>query len=245
MNAHPSEQQTLLRIQALDTRLVQLAHQRSHIEEDAQIAALELADEAIARDRAVAQGALDDARSDLSRVEADVEVVQARIARDTERESQSSSAKDVAALESELQSLRVRLSTLESTELDVMQRVEDAEREISAINSRAQERADARSALEASKATTVEGITRDVDAVQADRRAIAATVDGTLLEMYEQRRARTGVGAGLLRQKTCGACSMALTGSDFEKVRQLAADSVAFCPECDAILVRTEESGLA
>jgi predicted nucleic acid-binding Zn-ribbon protein len=37
---------------------------------------------------------------------------------------------------------------------------------------------------------------------------------------------------------------MTLTGSDLEQVRAAPADDVVFCPDCGAILVRTEESGI-
>ena len=66
-----------------------------------------------------------------------------------------------------------------------------------------------------------------------------------LLAFYEQRRVRGGgVGAALLRQRTCSGCTITLTGSDLERVRQAAPDELVLCPECDRILVRTDESGL-
>ena len=66
-----------------------------------------------------------------------------------------------------------------------------------------------------------------------------------LLAFYEQRRVRGGgVGAALLQHRTCGGCTMTLTGSDLESVRLAAPDEVVQCPECDRILVRTDESGL-
>jgi uncharacterized protein len=37
---------------------------------------------------------------------------------------------------------------------------------------------------------------------------------------------------------------MVLSGTDLSTIRQAAADAVVTCPECGAILVRTEESGL-
>ena len=37
---------------------------------------------------------------------------------------------------------------------------------------------------------------------------------------------------------------MTLTGSDLDTVRRAASDDVLLCPECDRILVRTDESGI-
>lgn len=245
MNAHPHEQQTLLRVQELDNRLTQLARQLRQLPQDAQLAELDAADAATTRERAEAQGALDDVRTELRRIESDVELVNTRIARDSERELATSSTKDIAALEAELESLRRRLADLEDAELVVMQQVEDAEAAVTLIDGRAAERRDARAVLEAERASASAAIEAEQADVAADRRAIAATLAPELLALYEKKRERGGgIGAGLLRQKTCGACGVALNGNDLESVRKLAADALAFCPECDAILVRTEESGL-
>jgi len=62
---------------------------------------------------------------------------------------------------------------------------------------------------------------------------------------HEKRRVvGRGNAAALLRARTCSGCTMTLTGSDLESVRSAAADEVVFCPDCGAILVRTEESGI-
>ncbi len=79
------------------------------------------------RGRAELFGAAEDARLELKRTEADVEVVDARIARDAERLRTSSSPKDVAALEQELAALGRRKSDLEDIELAVMETVEERE----------------------------------------------------------------------------------------------------------------------
>jgi predicted nucleic acid-binding Zn-ribbon protein len=63
--------------------------------------------------------------------------------------------------------------------------------------------------------------------------------------LYAKRRVvGRGNAAALLRARTCSGCTMTLTGSDLEAVRNSPADEVVFCPDCGAILVRTEESGI-
>ncbi|MBZ6373036.1 MAG: C4-type zinc ribbon domain-containing protein, partial [Microbacterium hominis] len=68
-------------------------------------------------------------------------------------------------------------------------------------------------------------------------------VPADLLGLYERLAAR-GVGAGLLRRRTCEGCHMVLSGTDLGALRQAAEDDVVMCPECGCILVRTDESGL-
>ena len=245
MKAPASEQRTLLRVQELDTRITQLAHRLRTLPQLAQLAELDAADAASMRERAEALGVVEDARSELRRIENDVELVQARIAKDTAREAGDVSAKEAAALETELAALRIRLSNLEDVELVVMQRVEDAERALSEVDGRVGERADARAVLSAERDAAATEIEQELGEANGDRRALAGTLDPKLIELYEKRRAKTGgIGAALLQHKMCGACNMNLTGNDLERIRALAEDEVAECPECDAIMVRTEESGL-
>lgn len=242
MNAAPAMQATLLKLQGIDTRIAQLAHQARTLpttdDVDARVQQIRLT-------RAEAVGELDDARTELRRLESDVATVEARIARDIDLIASSSSAKDVAGLESELASLRKRRSDLEDLELAAMERVELGERSVEAIAQNEAALAAERDEINAGRETRLAELKSEHAATVRDRDAIAATIDAPLLAQYERIRERgAGVGAALLRQRTCGGCTMTLTGGDLERVRNAGPDMVQFCPECDRILVRTEESGL-
>ncbi|GAA4057312.1 hypothetical protein AVP42_02849 [Agromyces sp. NDB4Y10] len=245
MKASPADQQQLLRLQSIDTRLQQLAHRLRSLPQTADLQALAERDAGVRGRRAEAVGALEDARAELGRIESDVEVVEKRIARDGERLTHTSSMKDVAALESELVSLRKRLADLEDLELVVMQKVEDAEARVAAIDEERAAIAADTARLEGERDEAAGGLGVERDGAERDRAAIAATIPDDLLAFYEQRRTRgAGVGAALLRQRTCSGCTITLTGSDLDAVRRAAPDEVVQCPECDRILVRTDESGL-
>ncbi|WP_448004524.1 zinc ribbon domain-containing protein [Agromyces bauzanensis] len=245
MKASPADQQELLRLQSLDTRLQQLAHRLGALPQTAPLAELAKRDTAVRGTRAEAVGTLEDARAELKRLESDVATVEARIARDGDRLQHTSSVKDVTALESELASLARRRSDLEDQELVVMQRVEDAERQVAGVDEERASIASEVQQLEAERDEAAAGLTKERDAAVRDRDVVAGGVPADLLTFYEQRRARgAGIGAALLRQRTCQGCNMTLTGSDLETVRRAAADDVLLCPDCDRILVRTEESGI-
>lgn len=244
LQAAPEDQALLLDVQQFDTRMQQLAHQADHLPELAQLTALE----AETRDlRSVVwerQGAFDDAKAELGRVESDVEVVAARIARDTERMQASSSVKDVQALEQELASLTRRRDELEEIQLAVMERVEELE----AANTAAT--ADLTGALAradevmAARDTALAGLEKERQQVKADRETVAGKVPAPLIELYEKQRARYGVGASHLRGGVSSAAGVALTATDLNAVRAASAFDVILCPESSAILVRTAESGL-
>lgn len=245
MKASPADQQQLLRLQAVDTRLQQIAHRLGSLPQSGPIAELAARDAAVRSRRAEAQGSLEDARAELKRIESDVAVVEARIARDGDRLQHTSSTKDVAALESELVSLAKRLSDLEDQELIVMERVEQAEGVVAGIDAERAEIAAQTATLEEERNEASAGLVVERDGAERDRIVVAGEVPAELLAYFEQRRARGGgVGAALLRQRTCGGCTMTLTGSDLDVVRRAAPDEVLLCPECDRILVRTDESGI-
>jgi len=245
VKATPADQQELLRLQSIDTRLQQLAHRLGSLPQTAPLAELAQRETAVRGTRAEAIGTLEDARSELTRLESDVAVVEARIARDTDRLQHTSSVKDVQALEAELASLAKRRSDLEDQELVVMERVEEAEVVVSSIDLQRAAIESEVAELQAERDAAAGGIGVEREQTERDREVVAGGVPAELLAFYEQRRTRGGgVGAALLRQRTCGGCTMTLTGSDLETVRRAAPDDVVQCPECDRILVRTDESGL-
>ena len=85
LQADPADQALLLDLQALDTRLQQLGHRASALPEAAALAGLTTEREQQQRVVAEQLGAWEDAQAELRRTEADVAVVDARIARDSER----------------------------------------------------------------------------------------------------------------------------------------------------------------
>jgi len=245
VKASPAEQQELLRLQSIDTRLQQLAHRLGSLPQAAPLAELASRDEAVRRTRAEAVGALEDARAELRRIESDVAVVEARIARDGDRLQHTSSTKDVAALESELVSLRRRLSDLEDQELAVMEKVETAEAVVAGIDGERGVIAADADRLGGERDAAAAGLATERDHAERDRAVVAGGLPAELVTFYDQRRTRGGgVGAALLRQRTCSGCTITLTGADLAAVRSAAPDAVLQCPECDRILVRTDESGL-
>ncbi|HTL41882.1 MAG TPA: hypothetical protein VL294_10460 [Pseudolysinimonas sp.] len=244
LQADPADQALLLELQALDTRLQQLGHRAASLPEAAALVTLTAEREQQQRIVAEQLGAWEDAQAELKRTEADVAVVDARIARDTERLQASSSVKDVAALEQELAALARRKSDLEDIELAVMESAEEREQTLSAgraeLESLDQRIADAQTARD----TALAGLETERAQVAGQRVALAGRIPDDLLALYEKQRARYGVGASLLRGGVSLASGVALNSSDMAVVRAASAYDVLLCPDSNAILVRTGESGL-
>jgi len=244
LKASPDDQALLLELQALDTKLQQLGHRAANLPELATIAGLATVRDGLRTTVAEAAGAYEDAELELKRTEADVAVVEARVARDKERMQSSASVKDVAAFEQELAALAKRQSDLEDIELAVMESLDEKTKALS--DARAQlEAVDAKIAeASAARDTALGALDGDKAAAVAERGALAARIPDDLLALYEKQRARYGVGASHLRGGVSSASGVALNSSDMNVVRAAAPDDVLLCPDSNAILVRTNESGL-
>ncbi len=244
LKASPDDQALLLDLQALDTKLAQLNHRAKSLPELATLVELSAHATALRLTASEQQGAVDNVALELSRLESDVKVVEARIARDSERLQASSSVKDVAALDQELLALRKRLGDLEEIELTVMERLEEVQ---SVLAHTTTELDDARAKVaevEASRDAALDVIAAERTTAAAGRRTIEGKVPADLLALYEKQRARYGTGASLLRGGVSLASGVKLLENEMQSIRSSAPDDVIMCPSSEAILVRTDESGL-
>lgn len=243
MNASPADQLRLVQVADLDGRIRQADHARKNPPQAARVQELIAQRQTLSQELTTRLGARDDLRTELSRIESDVAVVDARSARDAERLAASSNPKEAQGLESELASLARRKSDLEDAELEVMERLEladgavaEQEQLIAQTNAQGAE-------LSAEAKRVVAEATAAFDAATRDRAALAATVPADLLAAYEKLAPRSA-GAAILRARTCEGCHMVLSGTDLNTLRQAPEDAVVHCPECGSILVRTYDSGL-
>ena len=244
LKAAPSEQALLLDIQAIDTKLQQLDHRAKSLPEHAALQLLAVENSELLVTLAEQKGVLEDARIELKRVESDVQVVEARITRDSARLQASSSTKDVAALEQELTALKKRQFDLEEIELTVMEKVEQQDAVVGHLGEQAGSLQGRMADLEGERDAAMKTIDAERSNAAANRSNIASKVSPELLALYEKQRQRYGSGASLLRGGVSLASGVKLNESDMVAIRAAAPDEVVMCPDSNAILVRTDESGL-
>jgi predicted nucleic acid-binding Zn-ribbon protein len=244
VRARPEDQLRLLDLQAFDTRAGQLAHARRTLPQLAALTASVAEADALRRRVAEARGVLDDARTELKRVESDVQVVDARIARDTTRMQSVTNSKDAQGLEHELASLAVRKGDLEDIQLAVMERVEAGQAEADAVEAEQRALTERVASVEAERDAAFAKMDAELAELAVSRETLVAELPSDLVELYERQRSRYGIGAALLRRGVSEGSNVALTGSDLAAVRAAAPDEVVLDPESGCILVRTDESGL-
>lgn len=245
MKATPQMQARLLDLQELDTRLSQLDHQARTLPELIDIARLEASEADLRAEVVRAETQVSDLEREVAKAEAAVQQVRDRAARDEARlAAGTGTAKDLQGLQHELESLARRQSVLEDEELEVMERVEEAQRVAEAAVSARDRHATRLAELRAARDEKAAAIGAEREEVASGRPAVVADVSPELLALYDRIRAHSGTGAAPLLQRRCGGCRLELNVVDLNRFRSAAEDEVLRCEECGRILVRTPESGL-
>ncbi|KQZ70743.1 hypothetical protein ASD66_14315 [Nocardioides sp. Root151] len=236
----------LLDVAALDARVAQLRHQVSSMPEIKEIAAIESTQRALNNRVRDARILVDDLTREQKKADLDVEQVKTRRERDRSRVEQGliTNPKDLQRMNHELESLERRISTLEDEELEVMEKLEEAQAELVRAEREETDVVAKLVTLSEARDTKSTEVNASLEVLVADR---AAAIDGLpddLLALYERIREKQGVGAAELRARQCGGCNMKLNAADLGVIAKAPADEVVRCEECSRILVRTAESGL-
>ncbi|KJV02831.1 MULTISPECIES: zinc ribbon domain-containing protein [Nocardiaceae] len=245
MNVDPKVQASLLELAGVDTELSQIAHRRKTLPEQQEVDKLE-AERITRKDAAVTvQILMDDLDRDIRKLEGEVDAVRQREARDKKMlESGTIAPKQMTELQHELGSLERRQSILEEELLEVMEQREASERDYEHAGAQLTQIED--EMVDAGRRR--DDAVADLDVAEkrsAERReALISGMPADLLALYEKQRALTGRGAALLQARRCGACRIELDRNEIASIANKPADALVRCSECNAILVRTKESGI-
>lgn len=236
---------TLLEVQRHDLEIDRAHHRRATLAEAARVSELEASARTLDDDITRAAVEVSDLEAEQRKADADVDLVRQRAAKDRELLETINDAKQLSNLQHELESLARRQSELEDVELEVMERLDAAQKSHADLLSRrealAGELETARSALDNALADLA-----DDERIATQARSSAA--DGLptdLLALYDKLRADNGgIGAAALHRGRCEGCRIELTPVDLGRIREAPETEVIRCEECRRILVRTPESGL-
>lgn len=243
MKAELQQQWKLLDLQKLDTRLDQIDHRLANMPQAKELAAAKKAADDATEEMILAQTAVSDVEREISRSDADVEQVRERAARNRKRlDAGEGSAKDLQALQHELDTLARRQSVLEDAELEVMERAEALRERLAGFTKAADDAEVKVKELKEAVASDAKELEVERSEVAAKRSDMAPTVNAELLAEYDRIRARSGVAAAALHGRRCLGCGLELNASDLARIKASSADTVVYCDECGRILVRTAES---
>jgi uncharacterized protein len=247
VKADPSAQVRLLELQDLDSRADQLRHQRRSLPEHARLTELVEARGRIDGLALDARIEVADLTAEQTKVDADVEQVKTRRERDQQRIDQGliSNPKDIQRMQQEMVSLERRITSLEDEELEVMARLEDAQRTLDDLTGQLTETGAQIAETTSARDARLAELDRALAELDAQRGPAAADLPDDLMALYDRlRESKGGVAAALLRARRCEGCNLDLDHAELATIRSAADDDVIRCEECSRILVRTSESGL-
>ena len=187
-----------------------------------------------------------DVQREVAKADSDVQLVRDRSARNQSRlMAGQGTAKDMQALQHEVDSLTRRQAELEDIELEVMERAEGLAAAVAELEGQRAELVARIDELTAARDRVLTELETEAATVARPRADIVAGVGDELVALYEKIRASSGgIGAAALRQRRCEGCRLELNQVDINRIRAAADDEVLRCEECRRILVRTSESGL-
>jgi uncharacterized protein len=242
MKAEVVQQRSLLHLAEVDAELSRIEHRSGHLAEQQRFEQTQ-AQHRDANDRlAVLRLALDDVDAEITKFESEIDAVRSREDRDRSMlEAGAISAKQLADLQHELETLQRRQSSLEDSLLEVMERREELQTqqagELAVIDTLESELAETQrardDALSAIEQTRHQCVSR--------RAELTAGLDSDLVSLYERQRSHGGPGAGRLQGRRCGACRIEIDRGELARISAAADDDVLRCPECGAILLRVKD----
>jgi predicted nucleic acid-binding Zn-ribbon protein len=224
----------LLRLQQVDSQLDQARSRLNEIEASlSDHAALRQAQEEARQ----VESALEEARKSLRHAEQEVQAQHIKM-----EQSEASlyggkirNPKELQDLQKEIASIKRFITVLEDRQLDLMLAVEETEAGYSAAQQaletvRAQAAVQQDALLEEQK-----GLLQRVEGLEADRQAVAGSIDKEDMQLYEElRRQRRGVAVARVADNACAACGSILTPGQVQAAHSLSL--ISRCGFCGRIL---------
>ena len=224
-----------------------MEHRRRTLPEIAELADLAQQQQKVHSSLVTAQTEVSDIAREQDKLEADIDQVRQRMGRDQQRldAGSVSSAKELESLQHEIGSLSKRQRDLEDVELEVMERLEVAEGQASALAAEQERLTSAVEDAERRRSDALAAIDRDAEYAQQQRATVVPHVSDELLALYDKLRAQLGgVAVVAIKQRRCDGCRLDLSATVVGRVRAAEEDEILRCEECRRIQVRTDESGL-
>ena len=150
----------------------------------------------------------------------------------------TANARELTALQRELEHVRELLERADDAELDLLVAAEPLDELVAAIKARAQPAAQRRLALQGEITQLQASLLEELASLRVSRVELANTVSPELLARYDVALARVGTsGAAQVDAGRCDGCRIALSPLDVDRWKGQAEGSLMNCPECGRLLL--------
>ncbi|MCV7281435.1 hypothetical protein H7J88_17510 [Mycolicibacterium flavescens] len=244
MKADVGQQKSLLELAELDAELGRIEHRGKNLAEQQRLEEVQARHREANDGLAALQIAIEDLDAQIAKFETEIDGVRQREDRDRKLMAGGTvDAKQLTELQHELQTLERRQSSLEDSQLEVMERREELQRDQEQALAKIDELEGELAAAQTARDEARTGLEQQRHQGLSRRDELVAALDAELVAMYERQRARGGAGAGALQGRRCGACRLEIDKGELARISAAADDEVLRCPECGAILLRVKGTG--
>ena len=237
-----AQQRLLIDLQDLDSRLARLRHERKHLPVLARIESVIARLTANKRAAIQADAALSEAKTQATRSEDEVGQVVRRAEVLRERlHSGSSAARDLSAIQGEIDQLGQRQSALEEAQIAAMEALDSAREEAERLSREEDEIRAAGRELTATRDAEFARIDKEVESLENQRADLAGTIETALLADYEAVRTSTGgLGAVALRGQAIEGGAVEISPQELARIAAAPKEEVIHAEENDVIVVRMD-----
>ena len=226
----------LLDLQAVDLEIDRLLHERESLPELA--AYKETHEQLIAATNRlkVVAAELRETNLAVDKTTGELEIAEEKVGREQMRlYAGGLSARDADYLRREVEMLTRKKGEMEEEVLELIERSEVQEAEVTAVSEDVDGLSARKVELEAVIAEAWKGIDARLAGKEERKGSIVPIIDPELVELYEDlRKAKDGVGVGRLADGTCGGCHLRITEAEEMEVRR---SDPPRCIHCRRILV--------
>jgi len=238
----------LLRVQDLDTAIMQLQHRRINLAERLELDAAE----ATLATLAARATELSARQRELLERQAEMEgqiaalIERQRVLEERMYAARGSASRDLQAMDDEIHHLTQRRAEIEEVELEAMEEQEPIDAELAQLAGERSRLETAIGSLRSAVAAAEGVLAVELSTLESSRALEAARLPAALAERYELLRSRLGgVGAARLEGNRCEGCHLELPSAEVDRIRHLPLGTVVTCDQCGRILVRESRPALA
>jgi uncharacterized protein len=226
--------QTLINLQEIDTKILRLEAEAARLPKE--IAAVHAAVESAKTESEQAKSRLDAAKKDQRAKEKDLEVVQAKRAKNEARLYEVKTNKEYSAVLIEIEEVKQEKARVEEEILVLMESQERLAADIREAEARFKQRESEGRGQEATLKDQLRGIEADLAGVRTERKELATKLPGNILADYDRiLRARAGLAlVPVAKPNFCGACRVTITPQRLQELR--AQSSLIPCESCGRYL---------
>ena len=180
-----------------------------------------------------------DIKKDSSKLEDEIEQVRARAEKDQSRIDSASNAKEITAMEHEIESLKNRQNDLENQELVLLEQIEGLDKKRNAF-----EQQKLKFTVELEQATgelkaDLNALKLKADQVNQDRQVLAIKIEAELMQKYQKIRSEhQGLAAARLLNSACSGCNISFSPIEVQEIKSNDVELIMLCDNCSCILVR-------